>query len=151
MPAPTKVDWNGEQRLLNYLARENGLMPETVRYRLQHGWSLVEAITTRSQKGARRIAAPAAQDAIVCASRPDMPCGYDDALGTQQPAAPAEIQPIRCRPVLPRGTVAAVADAAEILEFVADLLQAPETLPLRRADLLERCRGWLQRVRGGAA
>jgi hypothetical protein len=146
MPAPTKVDWNGEQRLLNDLAREHGLMPETVRYRLQHGWSLAEAITTRSQKGARRIAAPSQLGPTWSGVDP-----RNQASGQPQAAAPADLQPIRCRPVLPVGTVAAVAEAADIVQLTADLLEAPETLPLRRADLLERCRGWLQRVRGGAA
>jgi hypothetical protein len=160
----TVIEFRGVRATLAEHCRRLGLPSNRVYGRLHLGWPIERALSEPIvPRGKNRDAAPATNGAVAhdddgrefatvapaTVAEPDPRPPLSRPFVDRTPHPKLEVQPARTVAALPRGTVAAVAEAAELIQFVADLLQAPETLPLRRADLLERCRGWL--VRGGAA
>jgi hypothetical protein len=116
LPA-TMVEWpvgSGKQARLLDLCRERGLNLATVKSRLRIGRPLADALKTPP---------PAMQIVSVPAAT----------------AARAAVLPAAT------GNVAnALVRARGIIQLVADLLDAPEALPLRRATLREQCGDWLR-------
>jgi hypothetical protein len=141
------VEFQGVSASIAEHCKRLNLPSNRIYNRLSKGWAIERALSEPIMPRAarKRVAAVTA-----CASRPDMPCGYQEALGVPPP--PGEIRPLQTRRVLPPGTIAAVAEAARLLQFVEDLLSAPETLPLRSQALRADCRAWRERfAKGGAA
>jgi hypothetical protein len=157
------VEFQGVTASVAEHCRRLGLPANRIYKRMWQGWPIERALSVPIVPRASRKAEPApdataasddgrefATAALVTVAEPEPPRPLARPFVARALPPKLDVQPISAVPALPRGTVAAVAEARALIQFLADLLDAPETLPLRRAALRSSCANWLQRF-GGAA
>jgi hypothetical protein len=158
------VEFQGISASVADHCRRLGLPSNRIYNRLSNGWKIERALSEPIlPRGGRRTAAPPAEAvadddgrefatvAPVAVAKLEPPPPLSRPFVDHTPHPKLDVQPLRTVPVLPRGTVAAVAEAARILRFVEDLIRSGSVSGAASQALRADCRAWRERFANGGA